>query len=76
MDFLSLSPNQLTYIMIKILGIGLTIIGMISLVLGVLGIFGSLSIGMHPWALAIIGVIFLISGIKLLKRRRDTDEIE
>ncbi|HET8810389.1 MAG TPA: hypothetical protein VFM65_09020 [Flavobacteriaceae bacterium] len=62
--------------MIKILGMILSVLGMIALVIGVLGIFGSLSVGMSPWALAIIGFIFFVSGIGLLKRRKDTDEIE
>ena len=62
--------------MIKILGIILAVGGAISLVAGVLGIFGSASLGVSPWALAILGVIFFISGISLLKYRKDTDVIE
>ena len=62
--------------MIKILGMVLTVVGMVALVIGILGVFGSMSIGMSPWALAIIGLIFFLSGIGLLKRRKDTDEIE
>ena len=37
--------------MIKILGFILTIGGAIGLVLGILGLFGSLEIGLSPWAL-------------------------
>ncbi|WP_333907975.1 hypothetical protein [Aequorivita sinensis] len=37
--------------MIKILGFILTIAGGIALVMGVLGAFGSLNVGMSPWAL-------------------------
>jgi hypothetical protein len=62
--------------MIKILALVLTIAGMIGLVIGILGIFGSISIGLSPWALAIIGLIFFLSGVGMLKRRKDTDEIE
>lgn len=60
--------------MIKILGVVLLAIGGIALVIGILGIFGSASLGISPWALAIIGIIFFSSSIGLLKRRRDTDE--
>ena len=62
--------------MIKILGFILTLGGGISLVLGVLGVFGSMSTGMSPWALIILGVVFFFAGIGLLKYRRDTDTIE
>ncbi len=61
--------------MIKILGIVLVVGGMISLVLGVFGIFGSLSIGLSPWAFAIVGLIFFLSGIGIVKRKKDTDEV-
>lgn len=62
--------------MIKILGFILTVCGGICLVLGVLGAFGSLAIGISPWALIILGVIFFFAGIGILKRRKDTDTIE
>lgn len=61
--------------MIKALGILLVISGIVGLVMGVLGIFGSINFGMSPWAFAILGIIFFIAGIGLLKRRRDTDEV-
>tara|TARA_R100000935_G_C2842059_1_gene171971 strand:+ start:18581 stop:18766 length:186 start_codon:yes stop_codon:yes gene_type:complete len=60
--------------MIKILGLILTIAGAIALVLGVLGIFGSMSTGISPWALAILGIVFFFAGIGILKRKKDTDE--
>ncbi len=60
--------------MIKILGLILTIGGAIALIMGVLGAFGSLSVGLSPWALLIIGIVFFFAGIGLLKRRKDTDE--
>ena len=61
--------------MIKGLALGLTLIGIAGLVLGVVGIFGRDLVTLSPWALAILGIIFFTSGIGLLKRRRDTDEI-
>lgn len=60
--------------MIKILGLILTIAGAIALVLGVLGVFGSMSTGISPWALAILGIVFFFAGIGILKRKKDTDE--
>lgn len=62
--------------MIKILGIILTLGGAIALVMGILGIFGSIALMLSPWALSIIGFIFFISGISLIKRRKDTEDIE
>jgi hypothetical protein len=61
--------------MIKILALILVVLGIAGLVIGVLGIFGSNIGNLSPWALAILGFIFFVSGIGLLKRRRDTDEI-
>lgn len=61
--------------MIKILAVIMLIGGGIALVMGVLGIFGSLALMLSPWALAILGFIFFIAGISMLKYRRDTDEV-
>jgi hypothetical protein len=61
--------------MIKIVAIVLLLAGVIGLILGVPGIFGRDLVQMSPWALAILGLIFFTSGIGILKRRRDTDEI-
>jgi hypothetical protein len=61
--------------MIKIVAVVLLIAGVVGLLLGVPGIFGRDIVQMSPWALAILGLIFFTSGIGLLKRRRDTDEI-
>ncbi len=60
--------------MIKILGFILTLAGGISLVMGILAAFGSMDVGMSPWALIILGIVFFFAGIGLLKRRKDTDE--
>ena len=61
--------------MIKTLAVVLLIGGAIALVMGVLGIFGSIALMFSPWALAILGFIFFIAGISMLKFRRDTDEV-
>lgn len=61
--------------MIKILAVIMLIGGAISLVMGVLGIFGSVALMMSPWALAILGFVFFIAGISMLKYRKDTDEV-
>lgn len=60
--------HQYTIHMIKALAIVLVIAGIIGLVLGVLGIFGSNLVALSPWALAILGLIFFSLGIGLLKR--------
>lgn len=62
--------------MIKILALVMVIGGAIALVVGILGIFGSMSTGLSPWAMAILGGVFFLSGISLLKYRKDTDVID
>jgi len=63
--------------MIKILALIMTIAGSVSLVMGVLGIFGSSLIpSLSPWTLAILGIIFFIAGISMLKYRKDSEVIE
>ncbi|TYB79424.1 hypothetical protein [Bizionia myxarmorum] len=57
--------------MIKVLALVLTIGGMIGLILGILGIFGNDVVGLSPWALTILGVIFFIAGVTMLKYRKD-----
>ncbi|PSG91742.1 hypothetical protein [Aurantibacter aestuarii] len=57
--------------MIKILAIVLTIGGMISLIMGVLGIFGDNMTSLNPWALTILGGVFFIAGVSMLKYRKD-----
>lgn len=58
--------------MIKILALFLTVGGMIALVLGVLGVFGNNMVALNPWALTILGGVFFISGVSMLKYRKDT----
>ncbi|MEM0519208.1 MULTISPECIES: hypothetical protein [Aequorivita] len=60
--------------MIKILGFILTIAGGIGLILGILSVFGSMEVGMSPWALIILGIVFFFAGIGLLKNKKDTDQ--
>lgn len=62
--------------MIKILAMIMLIGGAIALVMGVLGIFGSLALMLSPWALTILGFVFFVAGISMLKYRRDTDEVQ
>ena len=62
--------------MIKIFALILTVGGAIALVMGILGIFKSLALALSPWALSIIGFIFFLAGISLLKYRKDTDVIQ
>lgn len=57
--------------MIRTLALILTIGGMIALILGVLGIFGNNMTTLSPWALTILGGIFFISGVSMLKYRKD-----
>ncbi|MGB7842938.1 MAG: hypothetical protein WBL21_09120 [Salinimicrobium sp.] len=61
--------------MIKILATIMLIGGAIALVMGVLGVFGSVALMLNPWALAILGFVFFIAGISMLKYRKDTDEV-
>lgn len=57
--------------MIKILALIMTIGGMIALVMGVLGIFGNNMVELSPWALTILGGVFFIAGVSMLKYRKD-----
>lgn len=57
--------------MIRILALILTIGGMIALILGVLGIFGNSLTSLSPWALTILGGVFFIAGVSMLKYRKD-----
>ncbi|HEX9600878.1 MAG TPA: hypothetical protein VF985_05270 [Mariniflexile sp.] len=57
--------------MIRILAFILTIGGTISLILGVLGIFGNNFVTLNPWALTILGGVFFIAGVSMLKYRKD-----
>lgn len=58
--------------MIRVLALILTIGGMIALILGVLGIFGNNMVQLSPWALTILGGVFFIAGVSMLKYRKDS----
>lgn len=58
--------------MIKILALILAVGGMIALILGVLGIFGNNMVALSPWAMTILGGVFFVSGVSMLKYRKDT----
>ncbi|CAL67717.1 hypothetical protein [Christiangramia forsetii] len=62
--------------MIKVLAMIMLIGGAIALVMGVLGIFGSVALMLSPWALTILGFVFFVAGISMLKYRKDTDEVQ
>ncbi len=57
--------------MIKILALILTVGGMIALIMGVLGIFGNNFVALNPWAMTILGGVFFIAGVSMLKYRKD-----
>ena len=50
----------------KNIGVIIIALGAILLILGVIGIFGT-QIGINPYAMAILGVIFFPAGISLMK---------
>ena len=62
--------------MIKIIGLVLLIVGALGLIFGRIGIFGQNLIAINAWAMAILGIIFFTSGTGMLKRRKDTDEVD
>ena len=57
--------------MIRILALIMTVGGAIALTLGVLGIFGNNMVELSPWALTILGSVFFIAGVSMLKYRKD-----
>jgi hypothetical protein len=61
--------------MIKAIAFLLTLFGVVALSMGVLGLFGENIVEISPWALTILGFVFFLGGISLMKRRRDTDEV-
>ncbi|MAE85330.1 MAG: hypothetical protein CMB80_21530 [Flammeovirgaceae bacterium] len=56
----------------KVIAITLVLIGFLGLTFGVLGIFGTPVIALNAWAMAILGFIFFLSGMGLLKRQLDS----
>lgn len=61
--------------MTKTLGITMLAGGSVSLVLGALGIAGELNAGVNAYFLCLLGIVFFLFGISLLKYSKDADEI-
>ncbi|HET7361018.1 MAG TPA: hypothetical protein VFI78_03710 [Salinimicrobium sp.] len=61
--------------MIRTLAIIILILGGLSLIFGIFGIFGDVSLIFSPYALTILGVVLFIVGFSMLKSRKDTDEV-
>ncbi len=60
----------------KILGTVLISLGLLGLVPGILGIFDKQDmLGLNPWALAILGGIFFISGVGIVQSIRSRTEV-
>jgi hypothetical protein len=60
----------------KVIGTALVAFGLLGLVPGVLGIFEKQDVlGLNPWALTILGGLFFISGIGLIKSIRSSTEV-
>ena len=58
----------------KMLGTVLTILGIVGLIAGVLGIFeGNQIAGLSSWAFAILGLVFFSAGIGLMKTVKTTN---
>jgi len=57
--------------MIKGLGFVLAIFGIAGTVMGIMEISGREMSDFNPWALSVLGIIFLLAGVSLLKRRPD-----
>jgi len=53
--------------MIRIIVLILTIISMVVLVFGVLGLFGTPIVSLRPWSLTILEGVFFIAGISMFK---------
>ncbi|MBC6993959.1 hypothetical protein QWY85_09840 [Neolewinella lacunae] len=54
------------------IGIGFTLVGAIGMAVGVIAIFNkSQAFGQNPYGVAIIGVIFFLTGMSLLRTIRE-----
>ncbi len=51
----------------KIIGIILFALGIVGLIIGLMGIFGSRINNLSPWPFAILGIIFFSSSMGILK---------
>ncbi|MGZ5282293.1 MAG: hypothetical protein ACXWDO_02775 [Bacteroidia bacterium] len=57
----------------KIIGGILTLLGALLLVVGVVGLFGTNWLQGNPWIFTILGAVFFIAGIMLLKTIRSVE---
>ena len=55
--------------MIRIIGLVLTLSGMAGLILGVFGLFGTPIVSLNSWALTLLGLVFFLAGVSMLKPR-------
>ncbi len=51
----------------KISGLILLFLGVVGLVIGLFGLFGDSLTKQNPWIFSILGILFFIAGINLLK---------
>lgn len=58
---------------IKVVAWVLSIIGASAVIAGLLGFFGPVVVALSPWALTIVGFLFVLSGYGLMTK--DLDEI-
>jgi hypothetical protein len=57
----------------KTIGGILTLLGAILLVIGVVGLFGTNLVQGNPWIFTILGAVFFVAGISLLKTVRSIE---
>lgn len=56
----------------KGMAVGLSIVGMIMIIFGVMGAFGKMDMGSYTWIFLILGIIFFPTGIGLMKTTRSS----
>lgn len=56
----------------KGMAIGLSIVGMLLIIFGVMGAFGKMNIGSYTWIFLILGLIFFPTGIGLMKTTKSS----
>ncbi|WP_170110272.1 hypothetical protein [Flavilitoribacter nigricans] len=56
----------------KGMAVGLSIVGMLMIIFGVMGAFGKMDMGSYTWILLILGIIFFPTGIGLMKTTRSS----
>lgn len=56
----------------KGMAIGLSIVGMLLIIFGVMGAFGKMNIGSYTWIFLILGLIFFPTGIGVMKTTKSS----